>query len=208
MSNIKNVIFDFGGVIVTIDFHNAVKRCKEIGITEAEHLLDPYTQSGIFGDLESGKITDEIFRQELSKIAGHELSWKDCQYFFLGYFKELPHRNLEAMLRLHEEGYKVLLLSNTNPFVMDIAMSDRFDGKGHSLLHYVDRAYLSYQCGLMKPDERIFQLVLDKEQIKAEETLLIDDGAKNIAAASHIGIHTFCPKNGEDWTKPLFQMLQ
>ena len=208
MSPIKNIVFDFGGVIVTIDFQQAIAHGKEIGLKHADRLLDPYTQSGIFGDLESGKIDEKTFRKELSKMAGRELEWKDCQYLFMGYLKELPHRNLEAMLRLHDEGYRLLLLSNTNPYIMDWAMGNSFDGEGHSLMHYIDRAYLSYQCGLMKPDERLFQLVLDKEQIKAGETLFIDDGARNIEAARHLGFHTLHPQDGEDWTKPLFDMLR
>ncbi len=208
MNHIKNVIFDFGGVIVRIDFSQAVKRCKEIGIVQADSLLDPYTQSGVFGNLECGKISAETFCRELGRMAGRELSWKDCQYFFLGYFKELPHRNLEALQRLRDEGYRVLLLSNTNPFVMDWVMGNGFDGEGHSLMHYIDRAYLSYQCGIMKPDERLFRLVLDKEQIKAGETLFVDDGPRNIATARRLGFHTLCPGDGEDWTKPLFGMLQ
>lgn len=208
MSQIKNIVFDFGGVVVTIDFQQAVAHCKEIGIEHADSLLDPYTQSGIFGDLECGKIDEETFRKELGKIAGRNLEWKDCQYLFLGYLKELPQRNLKALLRLRDEGYRILLLSNTNPYVMDWAMSNDFDGTGHSLMHYIDRAYLSYQYGLMKPDERLFQLILDKEQIMAGETLFIDDGARNIEAAQRKGFRTLHPKNGEDWTKPLFDMLQ
>lgn len=49
---IKNLIFDFGGVVITIDQPQAVRRFKEIGLLNAEQQLDPYTQSGIFGDLE------------------------------------------------------------------------------------------------------------------------------------------------------------
>lgn len=52
---IKNIMFDLGGVIMTIDQPSAVKRFKEIGLEDAERRLDPYTQSGIFGDLEEGK---------------------------------------------------------------------------------------------------------------------------------------------------------
>ena len=60
---IKNIMFDLGGVIMTIDQPSAVKRFKEIGLEDAERRLDPYTQSGIFGDLEEGKITaDEFIR--------------------------------------------------------------------------------------------------------------------------------------------------
>ena len=49
--NIKNIMFDLGGVIMTIDQPSAVKRFKEIGLEDADRRLDPYTQSGIFGDL-------------------------------------------------------------------------------------------------------------------------------------------------------------
>ena len=70
---IKNIIFDFGGVIVTIDQQQAVRRFEEIGLKNAAECLDPYTQSGIFGDLEEGKITAEEFRVELSDMAGKEL---------------------------------------------------------------------------------------------------------------------------------------
>ena len=54
---IKNIMFDLGGVIMTIDQPSAVKRFKEIGLEDADRRLDPYTQSGIFGDLEEGKIS-------------------------------------------------------------------------------------------------------------------------------------------------------
>ena len=59
---IKNIVFDLGGVIMTIDQEEAVRRFKELGLANAERHLDPYTQTGIFGDIEEGKITAEDFR--------------------------------------------------------------------------------------------------------------------------------------------------
>lgn len=52
---IKNIVFDLGGVIMTIDQSEAVRRFRSLGLEDAEKRLDPYTQSGIFGDLEEGK---------------------------------------------------------------------------------------------------------------------------------------------------------
>ena len=75
---IKNLIFDLGGVIMTIDQSEALRRFKETGLTDAETYLDPYTQSGIFGDVEEGKITAEEFRAELSRIIGRELTFDEC----------------------------------------------------------------------------------------------------------------------------------
>ena len=53
---IKNILFDLGGVIITLDQSQAVRHFKEIGLKDAEQRLDPYTQSGIFGDVEKGTI--------------------------------------------------------------------------------------------------------------------------------------------------------
>ena len=208
MNPIKNVVFDFGGVIIPIDYHQALKHCADLGLPHPEQLLDPYTQSGIFGDLESGKLSEEAFRKELSLMAGRELSWQDCQYVFLGYFKALPPQNLEMLRRLRAAGYRLILLSNTNPFMMEWAMSDRFDGQGHSLREYFDKAYLSYECGLMKPDPALFSLICHREAIQPSESLFVDDGEKNTHAASLLGFHTLCPPDGTDWTEPLSRLLR
>ena len=208
MNPIKNVIVDFGGVIISIDYHQALKHCADLGLPHPEKLLDPYTQSGIFGDLESGKLSEEAFRKELSLMAGRELSWQDCQYVFLGYFKALPPQNLEMLRRLRAAGYRLILLSNTNPFMMEWAMSDRFDGQGHSLREYFDKAYLSYECGLMKPDPALFSLICHREAIQPSESLFVDDGEKNTHAASLLGFHTLCPPDGTDWTEPLSRLLR
>ena len=146
---IKAVIFDLGGVIITLDQSQAIQRFKDLGLADAEQRLDPYQQSGIFGDLEEGKITAEDFRRELSKLVGYEVTMDQCEYAWQGYAKALPKRNLDALKRLREEGYRVLLLSNTNPCMMAWAESDQFDGHGHPVSHYFDACYLSYQMKMM-----------------------------------------------------------
>lgn len=157
---IKNLIFDLGGVIMTIDQSEALRRFKELGLPDAERRLDPYTQSGIFGDVEEGKITAEEFRVELSRLVGRKLSFDDCKYGWLGYRKEVPQRNLDALRRLRGEGYRLILLSNTNPFMMSWALTKDFDGGNSSLEDYFDALYLSYRLGVMKPDPKFSRLFL------------------------------------------------
>ncbi len=205
---IKTVIFDLGGVILTIDHDEAVRRFTALGLKDATTWLDPYTQKGIFGELENGLISAEDFRRELSLIIGRELTIAECEYAWQGYAKEVPQRNLDALVRLRKEGYRLILLSNTNPCMMAWAMSPAFDGKGHPLSHYLDACYLSYKMKVMKPDETFFRRVLMAEQIIPSECLFVDDGPRNVAAASQIGINTFCPKNGEDWTEEIYEYLK
>lgn len=208
MNKVKNIVFDLGGVIVTLDQPQAVRRFEELGVKNAAQLLDPYTQTGIFGDLEIGKIGTDTFRRELSKLAGRELTYQDCCYAWQGYVGEVPERNLVALDKLRREGYRLILLSNTNPFMMEFILSGRFDGKGRSLAQYVDTMYLSYQMKVMKPDETFFRRVLMSEKIIPSETLFVDDGPRNVAAASQIGIRTFCPENGSDWTNAIYDYLE
>ena len=52
-----HLVFDLGGVVFRLDKMIAIKRFKEIGVTQVEEFLDDYAQKGIFGDLEAGKLT-------------------------------------------------------------------------------------------------------------------------------------------------------
>ena len=204
---IKTILFDMGGVVITLAQPQAIERFKALGLKDAEQRLDAYTQQGIFGDLESGKITDEDFRRELSVLVGRELTWQECLNAWKGYCGDVPKRNLRKMKELRERGYRVVLLSNTNPFMMSWVMSNEFDGEGHSLAYYLDAAYESYKCGAMKPDAKFFNAVIEGEKLIPSETLFIDDGPRNIEAAKALGIHTRLVKNGEDWTGKLEDIL-
>ena len=208
MNKIKRIAFDFGGVIIRQNQQQAVERFKQIGLLDAEERLGAYTQQGIFGQLEEGKITAEDFRRQLSLLIGRAVTIEDCSYAWRGYCDGLPQRNLEALQRLRREGYGLSILSNTNPFMMGWALSKDFDGNGHSLADYVDALYLSYQMKVMKPSAEIFRRVLEAEGVRPEELLFVDDSSHNISAAQQLGIATFQPVNGEDWTEELFQLLR
>lgn len=207
MSKIKNIVFDLGGVIFEIDKNRAIEHFNEVGFADAKSYLDAFTQVGIFGQLESGLITAEEFRSELSKLAGKEMTLDDCYYGWTGYYKQMHQYILDAVQDLRKRGYRVSLLSNTNPYMMQWARSNDFDGNGHSVEHYFDHLYLSYECKVMKPDARIFQIMLEGENAKPEETIFIDDSPHNVEAAAALGIHTLQPANGEDWREMLEQAL-
>ena len=51
----------------------------------------------------------------------------------------------------------------------------------------------------MKPERRIFEMMLQGEQAKPDETVFIDDSAHNTQAAAALGIHVLLPDNGGDW---------
>ena len=204
---IKNIAFDLGGVVLALSYEQAVKRFEEIGLKDARQQLDAFEQRGIFGDLESGRITAEDFRRELSKMVGRLLTMNECYQAWHGYVDDVPKRNLEELLSLRERGYRVCLLSNTNPYMMQWAGND-FDGEGHPISYYFDALYLSYECKAMKPRREIFEMMLQGQQSTPEETLFVDDGPRNVEMAATMGMHTLCPQNNEDWTEALEALLK
>ena len=205
---IRNIVFDLGGVIMTICQDEAIKRFKSIGLKNVENYLNPYTQTDIFGDIEEGKISAEQFRAKLSELIGKEVTYEECKFAWLGYRQDVPLRNLDILRKLKAQGYKLILLSNTNPFMMSWGLSGEFDGNGNSLESYFGSVYLSYKLGVMKPNKKIFQYIIDNEKIQPGESLFIDDGERNINAARLLGFKTLCPINGEDWTKELIELLK
>ena len=193
---------------MTICQEEAIKRFKSIGLKNVEDYLNPYTQTDIFGDIEEGKISAEQFRAKLSELIGKEVTYEECKFAWLGYRQDVPLRNLDILRKLKVQGYKLILLSNTNPFMMSWGLSGEFDGNGNSLESYFDSLYLSYKLGVMKPNKKIFQYIIDNEKIQPGESLFIDDGERNINAARLLGFKTLCPINGEDWTKELIELLK
>jgi putative hydrolase of the HAD superfamily len=206
MTKINNIAFDLGGVVLALSYEQAVKRFEEIGLKNARHHLDAFEQKGIFGDLESGRIDAEVFRLELSNMVGRKLTMDDCYQAWHGYVDHVPQRNLNALLSLRHQGYKVCLLSNTNPFMMQWARHD-FDGQGHPIDYFFDALYLSYKCKVMKPQQAIFEMMLNGQHSTPSETVFIDDGLRNVEAAAAMGMHTLCPQNNEDWIEPLNKLL-
>ena len=203
----NNIAFDLGGVVLALSFENAIRRFEEIGLKEARRHLDAFCQQGIFGDLEAGRISAEVFRIELGKLIGRDVTSEECYYAWHGYVETVPQRNLNALLDLREKGYKVCLLSNTNPYMMQWARTPDFDGGSHPINYYFDHLYLSYQCKVMKPSPKIFEMMLQGQNATAEETLFIDDSPKNCEVAQQLGIHTLCPQNNEDWIPMLKNIL-
>ena len=113
---IKNIAFDLGGVVLALSLEGGIKGFERIGLKDARQRLDAFVQKGVFADLEAGRITKEEFRAEMCRMTGREVSMQECYEAWHGYADYVPQRNLDCIMRLRENGYKVCLLSNTNPF--------------------------------------------------------------------------------------------
>ena len=80
--------------------------------------------------------------------------------------------------------YKIWLLSNTNPK----HIKDELDNK-YVFPHLVDGAIYSFDVGLRKPDELIYQKSCEKASVLPNECVFIDDLKENIKGAKKVGLH-------------------
>jgi putative hydrolase of the HAD superfamily len=198
-SNIKNIIFDLGGVIIELDNLNSLKRFQKLGLNWDNQALDLYHQKGVMKELEQGKITAEQFAEKLSIEAGKHISPSEVFEAMIGFVKDMPLYKLDLLLELRERGYKLFLLSNTNPVLMKWARGNEFTEYGKPIDYYFDKMYLSYEIGSTKPEKEIFQFMISASKIIPSESLFIDDSADNIAIGKEFGLITYLAKNGEDF---------
>ncbi len=206
MNQIKNIVFDFGGVIVNISRDAAVKKFVEIGVANADELLDAYHQTGLFLEVEDGTLTAEEFRKKLSAVAGKELTYEEVLQGWLGFMTDIPLYRLDYLLELRKK-YNLYILSNTNPFIMGWARSADFTSAGKPLDYYFDKIYTSYEVKEVKPNRGIFEYMINDAALLPRETLFVDDGSANIKMGKELGMHTFQPINGEDWRDDLSALL-
>lgn len=203
---IKDIVFDFGGVLTLIDTNQALQRFKEIGVQEPRKYINSYLQSGPFFSLENGDITAEGFCKELSELCNRPISYDEAKYGWLGFIVKVQTEFLEFLQQLRPR-YRLSVLSNTNPFIQSWARSPQFTPCGKPLDSYFDRLFLSFEMNCSKPGSDIYEKMLLYGNMKAEETLFIDDGEKNIAAARKAGINVLKVDNGEDWRSKLTKLL-
>jgi putative hydrolase of the HAD superfamily len=199
LQGIKNIVFDLGGVIITLERAEAVRRFTEAGLKNAAQLLDPYHQKGIFLELEEGKLSQEEFYDAVRREAGQFISNEQIDYGWLGFLKEVPEYKLKMLENLREKGYRLYLLSNTNPIIMSWAFTPAFSPQGKSISEYFDKLYLSYLIGHTKPGREIYDFMFQDAGIVPSETLFIDDGTANVETGEKLGMKTWLARNGEDF---------
>ena len=190
-AKIKNIIFDLGGVILDIDENIVYKELEKMGISTSE-LAHSKDFMEIMSKFDTGIYTAPTFRKKMKALIGQEkMTDQKFDSIWDAMLLDIPRERIEAIEKVKKH-YKIFLMSNTNVIHYDLYVRDlqlRFGYNEFDALF--NKAYFSFDIHLEKPDPRFFELILDHEHLLPEETLFIDDTAKNIAAAKTLGINTY-----------------
>ena len=201
MSEIKNIIFDFGGVLIDIDYHRCVQSFQKLGFTDFHRWYSQLKQNHLFDDLETGRITSQEFRERIRHVSQLTLSDKTIDEAWNSILIGLPPENIELIKRLRSK-YRLFLLSNTNSIHERAftAMIEMEYGK-NILPDLFERIYYSHRIGMRKPHPDIFLHVMRENNLLPEETIFIDDSPQHIEGAKKAGLQTIFLEKGKKVTE-------
>lgn len=193
---IRNIIFDIGNVLADFgwkDFFTGFGYEGEM----LERLEAATVKSSVWDEMDRGVFSDEELMEgfirndpsleaELRRIFGNIHGMVVKREYAIPWI-----RNLQ------KGGYRCYYLSN-------------FSRKAHAecadaldFLEYMDGGILSYRDKLIKPDTAIYELLLGRYGLRAQESVFLDDTEKNLPPARALGIHTILFREREQAVREL-----
>ena len=193
--HIKNIVFDLGGVLCGLDAERCIRAFHQIGAEEVAVYVEEHRVEDLFMQSELGVITTEEFCEEVRRITQRPLDDEQIVWAWNELLTGITDERCQAVMALSKE-YRLFVLSNTND--MHWKKWER-EATEPNFNNVFEQCFLSYELHLAKPQREIFEAVLQRADIKAGETLFIDDSLKNCEAAQVLGIHTYHNQQINDW---------
>ncbi len=187
----KNVIFDLGGVILGLDVNQTYRQFATLSGKTVDQLKAKAASVTFFVDFERGIISDTAFRDQLRLFLEIDLSDEQIDNGWNAMLLDLSVARLDLLKKVGLN-FRIFLLSNTNNIHLQA-----FSNIVHATIgdqpfgNYFEKDYYSHLLGMRKPDREIFKYVLQQNDLKAEETLFLDDSVVNLQGAATLGIQTF-----------------
>jgi HAD superfamily hydrolase (TIGR01509 family) len=209
MKQVRNIIFDLGGVILNIDNRLTEKAFIALGALDFRKFFGHGLAASFFAEYEKGLISDARFLEDLKKMIRVEVADAEMVKAWDALLLDFPPERIQLLDSLRDQ-YRLFLLSNTNALHLDSLrkiFSRQFGGG--TLEDHFERTYYSHLIGMRKPDADAYEWVLRENQLRAEETFFVDDARINADGARSLGMQVHFLAPGEtimelDW-KELFR---
>jgi putative hydrolase of the HAD superfamily len=187
MDNVKNIIFDLGGVIMDIDVKQTLHAFSKLGIKNIHEYFGHGFAASFFSDHEAGRISDEDFLKEIKKLLTGEVSDEAVVDAWNALLLHFPPDRI-ALLRELKSRYRLFLFSNTNAihyYKFSQIYRNSFSSQLEDLF---EKAYYSHSLGHRKPEKTGFELIIKENSLDPKETLFVDDALINVEGAIKTGL--------------------
>ncbi|TNF39629.1 MAG: HAD family phosphatase [Bacteroidetes bacterium] len=201
LTNIKNIIFDLGKVLLNLDFNASIAAFQQLGLKNDVLDNKQAYSDPVFYELEVGKVTPAEFcnrvRKVLNNSAATDSQIEDAWYSMI---LDIPANRVKVVQEL-SKNYNVYLFSNTNQIHIDRLHRAFKAEHGIDFPSLFVKDFYSHEINARKPDLISYQKVIELSGINPEESIFIDDLEKNIVGAQQSGLKTFWLKEGMELTE-------
>lgn len=178
---ITTVVFDIGNVLADFCWERHMEKfhfSKEI----FDRVAKATVHSPAWGEFDRGTPEQEVLAMFIQNDPGVE---KEIRQMFEN-ISDTIHMypmTIPWIMDLKKKGYKVLVLSNlSNKTLCECAPDMEF-------LNYIDGGILSFRDKVVKPEPKIYELLIERYFLKPEECVFVDDRAENIETAKKLGMN-------------------
>ncbi len=200
---IKNIIFDFGGVIYDVRYENVNDAFLQLGASTMAAFYSKMAQTEEMNLLEVGKMSVPDFRSYIRRKARVNLSDEQIDWAINAVMIGVPRRRVQLLMKLrglaildnniylprYRPTYRTFLFSNTNEICYTYFMRELCAEYGFNIFDVCfEKAYFSHFLHTKKPSVEGFQYILKANNLVADETLFVDDIAVNAQAACRAGL--------------------
>jgi len=200
-SDIKAIFWDLGGVIVRT-FDRSGREHWEETLGLPTYGLEKLVFRGEMGMKASvGEAVDEDIWLWVGEQLGLDTQQRDqlMRDFFRG---DRVDEALVDQIRAQKIAYKTGLISNAWP-----SLRPAMENEWHIADAFHD-LIISAEVGLAKPNPRIYQLALERLEVRSDQAVFIDDFIENVEGARAVGMHAIHFKSPEQARADLDAILQ
>lgn len=192
----KNIIFDFGNVLV--QWHPELVYGEYFGDeAKAWWFLRHVADMDFRQRIDAGESVDGCIREKQEQFP----EYAEAVELYRSHWREMLTDEVpgmrEVISEIRSKNYEIYGLTNWSMETFPEARR-RF-----GILQLIDRYVVSGAEGLVKPDPRLFQVLLDRYGLKAEECTFVDDNPDNVAAAQRMGMEGIVFVGAEELRKKL-----
>lgn len=196
-NQVKNIIFDLGGVLINLDYKRTAAAFAQLGIVSFDSIYSQKKQEHLFDDFEKGTLSEAAFRDQIRQHLQNPVSDDEIDNAWNAMLLDIPGERIQLLQQLKSK-YRIFLLSNTNAIHVKSFSSALVQRHGTPILENIfERVYYSCFMKMRKPDAEIFNHVLMENDLEKSSTIFIDDSAQHVEGASKTGIPSYLLKEGQ-----------
>lgn len=206
MNGIKNILFDYGGVIISIDYQAPESFLSNLGFSGFAELYSKSQQTSLFSNFEIGLISESQFFQSLQTNFPNLPAIHLLQQAWNAMLGTISPIQLTDLISLRKT-YNLALFSNTNETHIRAVDAYFEETHGGTIRDYFDQVHYSHILHNRKPHPEAFQAVLQQLNWNPSETLFIDDSPGHLEGAKAIGMHTVLHTTNDPFMPTIHRFL-